>query len=117
MPTFPEEVLTRTKKGETEVRSLIDRGRYVRYRYLHPQTGEAREARSNSSSCPKPAERRNTSSSRRSRSASCSSRRRRRGRGKSGTDRARSTFDRRREVPVPHLCGSHYQIGRVETQA
>ena len=43
MPTFPEEVLTRTKKGETEVRSLIDRGRYVRYRYLHPQTGEAME--------------------------------------------------------------------------
>ena len=41
MTAFPEEVLTRTKKGETEVRSLIDRGRYVRYRYLHPQTGEA----------------------------------------------------------------------------
>src|SRR5438094_5273977 len=43
MATFPEEVLTRTKKGETEVRSLIDRGRYVRYRYLHPETGEAME--------------------------------------------------------------------------
>jgi len=27
MSTFPDEVLTRTKKGEVEVRSLIDRGR------------------------------------------------------------------------------------------
>jgi len=31
MTTFPDEVLTRTTKGEIEVRSLIDRGRYVRY--------------------------------------------------------------------------------------
>ena len=37
---FPEEVLTRTKKGEIEVRSRIDRGRYVRYNYLHPETRE-----------------------------------------------------------------------------
>ena len=43
MTRFPEEVLTRTKKGEVEVRSLIDRGRYVRYKYLHPETGEALE--------------------------------------------------------------------------
>ena len=43
MTTFPEEVLTRTKKGELEVRSLIDRGRYVRYNYLHPDTGEPME--------------------------------------------------------------------------
>ncbi len=43
MPTFPDEVLTTTKKGETEVRSLIDRGRYVRYNYLHPETGEPME--------------------------------------------------------------------------
>ena len=40
---FPEEVLTRTKKGELTVRSLIDRGRYVRYNYLHPETGEPME--------------------------------------------------------------------------
>ena len=40
MTTFPEEVLTRTKRGETEVRSLIDRGRYVRYNYLHPESGQ-----------------------------------------------------------------------------
>jgi len=39
MATFPDEVLTRTKKGEVEVRSLLDRGRYVRYNYLDPETG------------------------------------------------------------------------------
>jgi len=43
MTRFPGEVLTRTKKGEIEVRSLIDRGRYVRYNYLHPETGEPME--------------------------------------------------------------------------
>jgi hypothetical protein len=43
MARYPDEVLTRTKKGEIEVRSLIDRGRYVRYRYLHPETGEPME--------------------------------------------------------------------------
>ena len=43
MVSFPDEVLTRTKKGEIEVRSLVDRGRYVRYNYLHPQTGEPME--------------------------------------------------------------------------
>lgn len=43
MSTFPEDVLTRTKKGEIEVRSLLDRGRYVRYNYLHPETGEPME--------------------------------------------------------------------------
>jgi hypothetical protein len=40
---YPDDVLTRTKKGEIEVRSLVDRGRYVRYRYLHPETGEPME--------------------------------------------------------------------------
>jgi len=43
MPPFPEDVLTRTKKGDLEVRSLIDRGRFVRYEYVHPETGEAME--------------------------------------------------------------------------
>ncbi len=43
MARFPEEVLTRTKKGELEVRSLIDRGRYVRYNYLDPETGTPME--------------------------------------------------------------------------
>ena len=44
MASFPEEVLTRTKRGEIEVRSLIDRGRYVRYNYLHPETGVPMES-------------------------------------------------------------------------
>jgi hypothetical protein len=39
MTGFPEEVLTRTKKGEVEVRCLLDRGRYVRYNYVDPETG------------------------------------------------------------------------------
>ncbi len=43
MASFPDDVLTKTKKGEIEVRSLIDRGRYVRYQYLHPETGEPME--------------------------------------------------------------------------
>ncbi len=43
MKTYPEEVLTRTRKGDLEVRSLIDRGRYVRYNYLHPESGEPME--------------------------------------------------------------------------
>jgi hypothetical protein len=43
MAPFPDDVLTKTKKGEVEVRSLIDRGRYVRYHYVHPETGEPME--------------------------------------------------------------------------
>ena len=43
MTTFPEEVLTRTKRGEMEVRSLIGRGGYVRYNYLHPDSGQPME--------------------------------------------------------------------------
>src|SRR5438046_6227009 len=43
MATLPSEVLTRTENGEVEVRSLIDRGRYVRYNYLDPETGESME--------------------------------------------------------------------------
>ena len=43
MSPFPEDVLTKTRKGEIEVRSLIDRGRYVRYNYLNPDTGEPME--------------------------------------------------------------------------
>lgn len=43
MASFPAEVITRTKRGDIEVRSLLDRGRYVRYNYLHPETGEPME--------------------------------------------------------------------------
>jgi hypothetical protein len=40
---YPEEVLTTSKKGKLEVRSLIDRGTFVRYEYLDPKTGERTE--------------------------------------------------------------------------
>jgi len=43
MSRYPEEVLTRTNKSDIGVRSLIDRGRYVRYNYLHSETGEPLE--------------------------------------------------------------------------
>ncbi|OGS47411.1 MAG: hypothetical protein A3K66_06450 [Euryarchaeota archaeon RBG_16_67_27] len=43
MSPYPDDVLTRTKKGELEVRSLIDRGRYVRYNYLDPESGAPME--------------------------------------------------------------------------
>ena len=35
---FPESVLTRSKKGKVEVRSLDHRGSYVVCKYLDPQT-------------------------------------------------------------------------------
>lgn len=34
---YPESVLTKKKK---EVRSLVDKGEFVRYEYLDPKTGE-----------------------------------------------------------------------------
>ena len=40
---YPEEVITVSKKGKREVRALIDRGKYVRYEYLDPQTGKKTE--------------------------------------------------------------------------
>ena len=43
MPEYPEEVLTKSKKGKIEVRNLIDSGRFVRYEYLDPQTGKRSE--------------------------------------------------------------------------
>jgi hypothetical protein len=33
----------KNKKGKTEVRSIIDRGMFVRYEYLDPSTGEKTE--------------------------------------------------------------------------
>jgi hypothetical protein len=41
--TYPKEVLTVSKKGRVEVRNLVDRGRYIRYEYLDPETGERTE--------------------------------------------------------------------------
>ena len=37
---FPKEVLTKTKKGTIEVRSLVDKGEFIRYEYLDPETGK-----------------------------------------------------------------------------
>jgi len=35
---YPESVLTKNKKGETEVRNLISRGEFVLYDYRDPKT-------------------------------------------------------------------------------
>lgn len=43
MMSYPEDVLTKSKRGKIEVRSLIDEGKYVRYEYLDPKTGEKSE--------------------------------------------------------------------------
>jgi hypothetical protein len=40
---YPDEVLTTSKKGKVEVRSLIDQGRFVRYEYIDPESGEKTE--------------------------------------------------------------------------
>ena len=40
---FPESVLTRNQRGETEARRLIDSGRFVRYEYVYPETGKQAE--------------------------------------------------------------------------
>jgi hypothetical protein len=40
---YPKEVLTKSKKGKIEVRSLIDRGEFVRYEYLDPKSGKRSE--------------------------------------------------------------------------
>jgi len=40
---YPEEVLTKSKKGKIEVRNLIDHGRFVRYEYLDPESGKRSE--------------------------------------------------------------------------
>ncbi len=40
---YPEEVLTKSKKGKVEARVLIDHGTFVRYEYIDPETGERSE--------------------------------------------------------------------------
>ncbi len=40
---YPQEVLTKSKKGKIEVRNLVDYGKFVRYEYLNPSTGERSE--------------------------------------------------------------------------
>ena len=41
---YPGSVLTKNRKGDTEVRNLIDRGEFVRYNYVHPETGTVMES-------------------------------------------------------------------------
>jgi len=41
---FPEEVLTKTKKGKIEVRNLIARGKFVWYDYRNPESYENEES-------------------------------------------------------------------------
>jgi hypothetical protein len=43
MSKFPDSVLTTTKKGEVEARMLIDRGKFVRYRYVDAETGAEKD--------------------------------------------------------------------------
>ncbi|MFQ6674883.1 MAG: hypothetical protein ACE5LH_00915 [Fidelibacterota bacterium] len=40
MADYPSSVVTRDRKGNEEVRLLVDRGRFVRYQYMNPETGE-----------------------------------------------------------------------------
>jgi hypothetical protein len=40
---YPAEVVTEGKKSKREVRNLVDRGIFVRYEYLDPETGERAE--------------------------------------------------------------------------
>ncbi len=86
MSRYPEEVLTRTKKGDIEVRSQIDRGRYVRYNYLHPETGEPLEGgKIKLIPIADGGKTESSSSSPRNRNGTCSCRPPRRGPGRSGT--------------------------------
>jgi len=43
---YPKEVLTTSKKGKVEVRSLIDKGEFVQYEYLDPKTRKPTENKS-----------------------------------------------------------------------
>lgn len=40
---YPECVLTRNRKGETEVRRLLGRGAFVKYDYIYSETGKQAE--------------------------------------------------------------------------
>ncbi|MBW2984352.1 hypothetical protein KY361_04510 [Candidatus Woesearchaeota archaeon] len=36
---YPDSVITHNRKGDAEVRVLVDKGRYCRYQYTDPKTG------------------------------------------------------------------------------
>jgi hypothetical protein len=40
---YPPSVLTKNRKGETEVRNLLGRGEFVKYNYTDPKTGKPLE--------------------------------------------------------------------------
>jgi len=40
---YPYPVITGDKKGSKEVRLLVDKGRFVRYQYMDPRTGDTVE--------------------------------------------------------------------------
>lgn len=40
---YPESVLTKNRKGEVEVRRLLDKGSFVKYDYIYPGTGKQAE--------------------------------------------------------------------------
>lgn len=40
---YPETVITKDRKGNREVRWLVDRGRFVRYQYRDPASGKLLE--------------------------------------------------------------------------
>jgi hypothetical protein len=42
---YPDSVLTKNRKGETEVRLLIDKGRFVRYTYVYPDGRKAEDGK------------------------------------------------------------------------
>ncbi|MBW2992632.1 hypothetical protein KY345_05435 [Candidatus Woesearchaeota archaeon] len=37
---YPDSVITEDKKGNKEIRLLVDKGGYVRYRYMDPKTNK-----------------------------------------------------------------------------
>jgi hypothetical protein len=38
---YPDSVLTKNRKGETEVRLLLDKGKFTRYTYVYPDEKKA----------------------------------------------------------------------------
>jgi hypothetical protein len=43
MPEYPETVITHDRKGNKEVRWLVDKGKFVRYQYRDPASGKLLE--------------------------------------------------------------------------
>lgn len=41
---YPNSVITKSQKGEIEVRQLVRRGEFVEYKYIDPETGKEKES-------------------------------------------------------------------------